>query len=188
MAVGRPAGVPLPVLVPTASPAPRTRVDKDVRGTGLDHWRQRVDIAAASAGQGLLREAALPERLRAIHRGIAQALARRGRAVEAPRHAAKAGDTALLGRIASRHPPNPALPDSASEEYCETAVPGHGARGVCPRFPGPQASPDLDRVAGRAERNLVGSQAECPIDEDRPGLDAPLIVRRRNERASDGTR
>ena len=60
MAVG-PAGVPLPVSVPTASPGPRTRVDDDVRGAGLDHWRQRVDVAAASAGQGLLREAALPD-------------------------------------------------------------------------------------------------------------------------------
>ena len=38
-----------------------------------------------------------PERFRAIHRGIAKALARRGR--PALRHAAEAGDTALLGRI-----------------------------------------------------------------------------------------
>lgn len=41
-----------------------------------------------------------PERFRAIHRGIAEALARRGRAIEGLRHAAEAGDTALLGRIA----------------------------------------------------------------------------------------
>ena len=41
-----------------------------------------------------------PERLRAIHRGIAQALARRGRVVEALRHAAEGSDTTLLGRFA----------------------------------------------------------------------------------------
>ena len=41
-----------------------------------------------------------PERFRAIHGGIARALARRARAVEALRHAAEAGDPALLGRIA----------------------------------------------------------------------------------------
>ena len=41
-----------------------------------------------------------PERFRTIHRGIAQALVRRGRVVEALRHAAEAGDTALVGRIA----------------------------------------------------------------------------------------
>ena len=41
-----------------------------------------------------------PDRFRAIQRGIARALARRGRPVEALRHAAQAGDTALLGRIA----------------------------------------------------------------------------------------
>ena len=41
-----------------------------------------------------------PERFRAVHRAIAQVLARHGRAVEALRHAAKAGDMALLGRIA----------------------------------------------------------------------------------------
>ena len=41
-----------------------------------------------------------PERYRAIHRGIAGALARRVRFVEALRHAAEANDTALLGRIA----------------------------------------------------------------------------------------
>ena len=46
------------------------------------------------------RFAEAPERFRAIHRGIAEALARRGRAVEALRHAAEAGDAALLGRIA----------------------------------------------------------------------------------------
>ena len=40
-----------------------------------------------------------PERFRAIHRGIAHALARRARVVEALRHAAEAGDTELLGRI-----------------------------------------------------------------------------------------
>ena len=43
-----------------------------------------------------------PERFRAIHRGIAKALARRGRSVEALRHAAEAADPALLGRIAER--------------------------------------------------------------------------------------
>ena len=43
-----------------------------------------------------------PERFRAIHRGIASALARRGRPVEALRHAAEAADPALLGRIAER--------------------------------------------------------------------------------------
>ena len=41
-----------------------------------------------------------PERYRTIHRGIAVALARRGRAVEALRHAAEAGDADLLGRLA----------------------------------------------------------------------------------------
>ena len=41
-----------------------------------------------------------PERYRAIHRGIAAALARRARFVEALRHAAEAGDGELLGRIA----------------------------------------------------------------------------------------
>ncbi|WP_419938243.1 hypothetical protein [Candidatus Palauibacter sp.] len=41
-----------------------------------------------------------PERFRAIHRGIAKALARRGRSIEALRHAAEAADAALLGRIA----------------------------------------------------------------------------------------
>ena len=40
------------------------------------------------------------ERYRAVHRGIAVALARRGRPVEALRHAGEAGDTGLLGRIA----------------------------------------------------------------------------------------
>ena len=43
-----------------------------------------------------------PERFRAIHGGIAQALARRGRSIEALRHAAEAADPALLGRIAER--------------------------------------------------------------------------------------
>ena len=43
-----------------------------------------------------------PERFRTIHRGIAKALARRGRPVEALRHAAEAADAALLGRIAER--------------------------------------------------------------------------------------
>ena len=41
-----------------------------------------------------------PERYRALHRGIALGLARRGRAVEALRHATEAGDMELLGRIA----------------------------------------------------------------------------------------
>ena len=41
-----------------------------------------------------------PERYRALHRGIALALARRDRSVEALRHAAEAGDSGLLGRIA----------------------------------------------------------------------------------------
>ncbi len=41
-----------------------------------------------------------PERFRAIHRGIAMALTRRGRSLEALRHAAEAADVALLGRIA----------------------------------------------------------------------------------------
>ena len=43
-----------------------------------------------------------PEHFRAIHRGIAMALARRGRPIEALRHAAEAADAALLGRIAER--------------------------------------------------------------------------------------
>ena len=43
-----------------------------------------------------------PERFRAIHRGIAKALARRGRSIEALRHAAEAADAALLGRIGER--------------------------------------------------------------------------------------
>lgn len=43
-----------------------------------------------------------PERFRSIHRGIARALARRDRPVEALRHAAEAADVALLGRIAER--------------------------------------------------------------------------------------
>lgn len=43
-----------------------------------------------------------PERFRAIHRGIAMALARRARSIEALRHAAEAADAALLGRIAER--------------------------------------------------------------------------------------
>ncbi len=38
--------------------------------------------------------------MRALHRDIAWALARRGRVVEAVRHAAEEGDTAMLGRIA----------------------------------------------------------------------------------------
>ncbi len=41
-----------------------------------------------------------PERFKTIHRGIAMALARRGRPVEALRHAAEAADGALLGGIA----------------------------------------------------------------------------------------
>ena len=43
-----------------------------------------------------------PERFRALHGRIAEALVRHGRAVEALRHAVEAGDTALLGRIAER--------------------------------------------------------------------------------------
>ena len=41
-----------------------------------------------------------PDRFRALHRGIAEALAARGRPVEALRHAAEANDTDLLGGIA----------------------------------------------------------------------------------------
>ena len=41
-----------------------------------------------------------PDRFRAIHRGIASALARRARVIEALRHAKEGGDTELLGRIA----------------------------------------------------------------------------------------
>ena len=41
-----------------------------------------------------------PDRYRTIHRGIARALVRRGRVVEALRHAAEAGDAELLGRLA----------------------------------------------------------------------------------------
>ena len=41
-----------------------------------------------------------PERFRALHRGIARALARRGRVVEALRHASEAGDAVLLGQVA----------------------------------------------------------------------------------------
>ena len=41
-----------------------------------------------------------PERFRALHGAIAEALARRGRAVEALRHAAEAGNADLLGRLA----------------------------------------------------------------------------------------
>ncbi len=43
-----------------------------------------------------------PDRFRAIHGGIAKALARRGRTIEALRHAAEAADAALLGPIAER--------------------------------------------------------------------------------------
>ena len=43
-----------------------------------------------------------PERFRALHRALAEALARRGRTVEALRHAAEAGDTDLLGQLAER--------------------------------------------------------------------------------------
>ena len=43
-----------------------------------------------------------PDRFRAIHRGIARALARRARFVEALRHAAEAGDAALIGEIGER--------------------------------------------------------------------------------------
>ena len=41
-----------------------------------------------------------PGRFRALHRGIARALARRGRVVEALRHASEASDAAVLGQIA----------------------------------------------------------------------------------------
>ena len=41
-----------------------------------------------------------PERFRLIHAGIAQALARRGQVLDALRHAAEAGDNALIGAIA----------------------------------------------------------------------------------------
>lgn len=41
-----------------------------------------------------------PERFRFIHAGIAQALARRGQVLDALRHAAEAGDNALIGAIA----------------------------------------------------------------------------------------
>ena len=41
-----------------------------------------------------------PDRFRSLHRTIAEALARRARAVEAMRHAVEAGDTELLGRLA----------------------------------------------------------------------------------------
>ena len=43
-----------------------------------------------------------PDRFRAIHRGIARTLARRGRSVEALRHAGEAGDAALLGELGER--------------------------------------------------------------------------------------
>lgn len=43
-----------------------------------------------------------PERFRVLHRAIADALARRGRTVEALRHAAEAGDTDLVGQLAER--------------------------------------------------------------------------------------
>ena len=43
-----------------------------------------------------------PNRFRAIHRDIARALARRGRFVEALRHAGEAGDAALLGEVGER--------------------------------------------------------------------------------------
>ena len=43
-----------------------------------------------------------PDRFRLIHRGIARALARRGRLVEALRHAGEAGDAALLGELGER--------------------------------------------------------------------------------------
>ena len=41
-----------------------------------------------------------PERFRLIHAGIARALARRGQVLDALRHAAEAGDNALIGAIA----------------------------------------------------------------------------------------
>ena len=43
-----------------------------------------------------------PERFRALHRKIAEALARRGRLAEALRHAVEAGNTDLLGRLAEQ--------------------------------------------------------------------------------------
>ena len=43
-----------------------------------------------------------PDRFRTIHREIGRALARRGRSLEALRHAGEAGDAALLGELAER--------------------------------------------------------------------------------------
>ena len=48
------------------------------------------------------RYAESPDRFREIHGAIARALARRGRSVEALRHAAEAGDATLLGEIGER--------------------------------------------------------------------------------------
>ena len=88
--------------------------------TGAGNARRRIESVAALAGllstadggpamrlHPLVRDYCEkrrfeedPERYRTIHRGIARALARRGRAVEALRHAAEANDAALLGRLA----------------------------------------------------------------------------------------
>ena len=43
-----------------------------------------------------------PDRFRTLHRAFAEALARRGRTLEALRHAAEAGDGDLVGRLAER--------------------------------------------------------------------------------------
>ena len=102
MAVG-PAGLPLPAVAPTASPAPRTCVDEGARRAVVDRGRQRSTLRPHPPIEGYCerrRFEETPQRLRAIHRGIAQALARRGRVAEALRHAAEARDTALLGRFA----------------------------------------------------------------------------------------
>ena len=102
MAVG-PAGLPLPAVAPTASPAPRTCVDEGARRAVVDRGRQRSTLRPHPPIKGYCerrRFEETPQRLRAIHRGIAQALARRGRVAEALRHAAEARDTALLGRFA----------------------------------------------------------------------------------------
>ena len=50
-----------------------------------------------------------PERFRTIHCGIAQALARRGRVVEALRHTVAAGDTALARPDRGEHARRPAV-------------------------------------------------------------------------------
>ena len=89
--------------------------------TGSIHSRQRIESMVSLTGllqttggevstlhlHPLIREyCALqrfrenPERFRTIHAEIAKALARRGHVVEAMRHAAEAGDSHLVGRIA----------------------------------------------------------------------------------------